>query len=365
MKKAALLTCALALPVAATASDVGRWYVTPQVGGISVDNDRPVQDKDWLYGFGVGKHVNQGLSIELNANGSQIGGGPGRGDLSLYGGSLDFLGVMNRDGAVAPYVSFGIGAVENQRSPGANATDFMGQAGAGLMLKLWEGESGSFALRPELKARWDEAGAAGTLVDYIGTLGFQYSFGRTAVATPVAAPPPPPAPQPEPTPPPPPPPGDEDHDGVTDDLDKCPQTPAGVAVDATGCPRQGSVTLEGVAFELNAARLTAESQSILDSVAADLKKYPRLQIELQGHTDSSGSNQYNLKLSQARAEAVRTYLTEQGVTSSQLEARGYGESQPVDSNDTDAGRAKNRRVVMFVKSNPGDVKVQGEGSVEK
>jgi OOP family OmpA-OmpF porin len=367
MKKAAVLTCALALPVAATASDVGRWYVTPQVGGISVDNDRPVQDKDWLYGIGFGKHVNEGLSIEVNANGAQIGGGPGRADLSLYGGSLDFLGVMNREGVVAPYVSVGLGAVDNQRSPGSNATDFMGQAGVGLMVKLWESDSGSFALRPDLKARWDEAGASGTLVDYIGTLGFQYSFGRTAVAKPILAPPAPPAaPPPEPTPPPPPPPpGDADHDGVTDDMDKCPDTPAGVAVDAVGCTRQGSITLEGVAFELNAALLTAESRNILDGVATDLKKYPRLRIELQGHTDSSGSDQHNLKLSQQRADAVRTYLMERGVAASQLEARGYGESQPIDNNTTADGRARNRRVVMFVKDNPGDVKVKGEGVVEK
>lgn len=365
--KAAMLLCALAAPTVAAAEDVGKWYLTPQVGGISVDNDRLLQDKDWLYGVSLGKHVNQGLSVELNLNGAQIGGGPGRSDLSLYGASFDLLRVMNRSGRFAPYISAGLGTVQNERSPGSNATDFMVQAGVGAMLKVWESadDSSSFALRPEIKARWDEAGAEGMMADYIGTLGFQYSFGRpvqvaAAPAAPVAAPAPEPTPPP---PPPPPPPGDADKDGVTDDLDKCPDTPAGVAVDASGCPRKGSITLEGVAFEVNSARLTADSRAVLEGVGADLKKYPRLRIELQGHTDSSGSDQYNLKLSQQRAEAVRTHLVEQGVPEAQLVARGYGEAQPIDNNATAEGREKNRRVVMFVVDNPAEVKVQGEGTV--
>lgn len=362
--KEVVLLCALAAPGIAAASEVGHWYVTPQVGGISVDNDRPVQDKDWLYGLGIGKHVSDALSVEMNLNGAKIGGRAGGADLSLYGGSIDLLGVMNRAGRVSPYVSVGMGVVQNERTPGSNATDFMTQAGVGLFLKVWENQekSRSFALRPDIKARWDDAGAEGHLVDYIGTLGFQYSFGpaaKTVVATP---PPPPPAPAPEP--PAPPAPRDSDNDGVMDDLDKCPGTEAGVAVDAFGCARKGSITLEGVTFELNSARLTEGSRTILDAVAADLKKYPRLKIELQGHTDSSGSDQYNLNLSQQRADSVRTQLIDQGVPAGQLTARGYGEAQPIDSNATSDGRARNRRVVMSVLDNPGDVKVQGEGALK-
>jgi OmpA-OmpF porin, OOP family len=364
MKEVALL-CALAVPVVAAADDVGHWYVTPQVGGIWVDNDRPVQDKDWLYGVGVGKHVSEALSVELNLNGAKIGGRPGRGDLSLYGGSIDLLGVMNRSGAVSPYLSVGLGTVQNDRSPGSNATDFMAQAGAGLLLNLWKSADGSssFALRPDFKVRWDDAGAEGKLRDYIGTLGFQYSFGAPT-ARPVE--PPPPAPAAAPAPPPPPPaPADTDKDGVIDTLDKCPDTAAGVAVDAYGCPRKGSITLEGVTFEHNSARLTPDSSAVLDNVAADLKKFPRLRIELQGHTDSSGPDQYNLALSQQRADAVRAHLLEQGVPATQLVAKGYGEKQPIADNKTAEGRATNRRVVMFVVDNPGEVKVEGQGAVER
>ncbi|MBX5461214.1 MAG: OmpA family protein, partial [Steroidobacteraceae bacterium] len=155
------------------------------------------------------------------------------------------------------------------------------------------------------------------------------------------------------------------NDGVVDDQDKCPQTPAGVAVDPSGCPRQGSITLEGVTFELNSAQLTAASQTILDDLARDLKKYPNLRIELQGHTDSSGEDAYNLALSQRRADAVRAHLISQGVPANQLVARGYGETQPIDDNSTSQGRARNRRVVVLVLENPGNVKVEGEGTLQQ
>lgn len=359
--KAVGLLCALAAPLTVSAADnVGHWYLTPQVGGISVDNDRPLQDKDWLYGLGIGKHVNNGLSVEFNLNRAQVDGIAG-GNNTFTAGSLDFLGVMNRAGVVSPYISAGLGAVQNDRGPGLNANDAMAQAGVGAFINLWESSNGAntFALRPDVKARWSEAGAEGTLRDYIGTIGFQYSFGEPRAVEPMPAPAPPPAPAPAPAPPPPPEPVDTDKDGVTDQIDRCPDTPAGVAVDAYGCTRQGSITLEGVGFEVNSAQLTTSSRDVLSSLAADLKKYPRLKIELQGHTDSSGADQYNLQLSQKRADAVRDYLLAQGVSSSQLTSKGYGETQPIEDNSTAEGRAANRRVVMSVLENPGDVKVEG------
>ena len=87
-------------------------------------------------------------------------------------------------------------------------------------------------------------------------------------------------------------------------------------------------------------------------------------MELQGHTDSSGANAYNLQLSQRRANSVREYLLSQGVPAAQLTARGYGETQPITDNTSNEGRSKNRRVVMHVIDNPGDVNVQGEGQVK-
>jgi OOP family OmpA-OmpF porin len=93
-------------------------------------------------------------------------------------------------------------------------------------------------------------------------------------------------------------------------------------------------------------------------VAADLKKYPRLKIEVQGHTDSVGADAYNLDLSQRRAAEVRNYLMGQGVAAAQLTAKGYGETQPIAENTNAAGRQQNRRVVLAVVDNPGEVEVQ-------
>ncbi len=146
---------------------------------------------------------------------------------------------------------------------------------------------------------------------------------------------------------------DSDHDGVPDYLDKCPDTPAGTKVDATGCPvapvfapGKKSLILEGVNFETGKADLTPDSRAILDKVAESLKAYPEIKVEVQGHTDNRGTKALNTKLSQARAEAVRDYLTSKGVVAAQLTAKGYGPSRPIADNKTDAGRAKNRRVEL-------------------
>jgi OOP family OmpA-OmpF porin len=289
-------------------------------------------------------------------------------DLTVWGGSLDVLRVFNRAGRFSPYIGVGAGALEYDVRPGGLGANAMWQASLGAFWTIWEGNGSSFALRPDFKARWDDAHSAGRLTDYIGQLGFQFTWGGMRQ---VSAPPPPPPPPPPaaaaPAPPPPAvapaPPGDEDMDGVTDDQDRCPGTPRGVAVDANGCPQRGSITLEGVTFDYNSATLTQSSLAILDSVAEGLKKYPRLRVELQGHTDSRGPDAYNLTLSQKRADAVREYLLKAGVPSNQMTAKGYGEGQPIADNKTEEGRAKNRRVVMYVLDNPGDVDVKGAGEV--
>ena len=220
----------------------------------------------------------------------------------------------------------------------------------------------SLAMRVEAERyRIDDAvGNRGDIDLY--SAGLLYRFGAPAPAPMYTPEPPPPAPAP---PPPPPPPLDSDNDGVTDDLDKCPGTPPGVAVDATGCPLKGSIILEGVTFEYNSSVLTADSRTILDVLAKDLVKYRRLRLELQGHTDSTGSDKYNVALSQRRAAAVREYLLARSVPAANLVAKGYGEAQPIDDNNTEHGRSRNRRVALFVIDNPGEVKIVGEGTVEK
>lgn len=141
---------------------------------------------------------------------------------------------------------------------------------------------------------------------------------------------------------------DTDADGVVDVKDKCAGTPADVTVDGDGCP-DFKGKLQGVYFETSSAKLTANSETILDGVAAELKRYPDLAVEIQAYTDSRGSDELNLKISEDRAQSVRAYLINKGVSGDQLSAKGYGEANPVASNDTVEGRAQNRRVELSVK----------------
>lgn len=105
--------------------------------------------------------------------------------------------------------------------------------------------------------------------------------------------------------------------------------------------------LRGVLFDYDSAELTATARGILDGVYADLQDMPTaLLLEIQGHTDGRGSDAYNQRLSERRANAVRDYLAAKGVASARMTTKGFGESSPVDSNDTDAGRASNRRVTI-------------------
>ena len=132
---------------------------------------------------------------------------------------------------------------------------------------------------------------------------------------------------------------DTDGDGVYDHRDKCPETPAGAKVNAQGC-----WVLEEVLFDTDKSVIKTLAFSILDEVVKVLKKNPGLRVELGGHTDSVGTAVYNMKLSQKRANAVKAYLVNMGIDAQRLSTAGYGLTKPVASNDTVEGRSLNRRV---------------------
>ena len=144
---------------------------------------------------------------------------------------------------------------------------------------------------------------------------------------------------------------DSDGDGVPNNLDKCPNTPHGVPVDATGCPQAG-ITVRGdkwsvqgqVLFDLNKAALKAESKEVLGNVADFLTKNPQFKVEIQGHTDSTGTMPWNMKLSGMRADSVKAFLVKHGIAADRLTTKGFGPNDPVASNDTAEGRQLNRRV---------------------
>ncbi|GGC54774.1 hypothetical protein GCM10011387_05360 [Pedobacter quisquiliarum] len=145
---------------------------------------------------------------------------------------------------------------------------------------------------------------------------------------------------------------DTDGDGVADQFDKCPGTPAGTAVDGSGCPLPkmqadsvaGTATgYEPIQFEFNSSVLKTESYPILDALSSRVRENNG-KITLKGYASSEGTAAYNMKLSKDRANSVKTYLVNSGVNASQVTARGYGEANPIASNDTEEGRIQNRRV---------------------
>lgn len=137
---------------------------------------------------------------------------------------------------------------------------------------------------------------------------------------------------------------DEDGDGVLNALDKCPGTPASFKVDAVGCLVEQTVVLQSVNFEFDSEQLTAGAMSILDSISGSLLAQTAVKVLVTGHTDALGPQSYNLGLSQRRAQAVMDYLVGKGVEASRVAADGEGEFSPIASNDTEEGRAQNRRV---------------------
>jgi len=151
---------------------------------------------------------------------------------------------------------------------------------------------------------------------------------------------------------------DRDHDGVPDKDDECPDQPGpaenkGCPLKATAAPlivvKKDRIELkQQLRFKPNRAVLLSESFPVLKQLAQTLKENPGLQVRIEGHTDNVGKAAANLKLSQTRAEAVRDYLTEQGVPQKQLSAEGFGSKRPIASNATRTGRILNRRVEFRV-----------------
>jgi OOP family OmpA-OmpF porin len=145
---------------------------------------------------------------------------------------------------------------------------------------------------------------------------------------------------------------DSDGDGIPDSKDNCPNK-AGTEANG-GCPElpketKPSFNYKNILFEFNSSVLKTSSYSVLDDIAREMKKFPSMNFYLNGHSSAEGSDKRNITLSIDRATAVKSYLVTAGINSSNLEARGFGESMPLRSNDTEAGRQLNRRVEIVKK----------------
>ncbi|MEL7045406.1 MAG: OmpA family protein [Pseudomonadota bacterium] len=144
---------------------------------------------------------------------------------------------------------------------------------------------------------------------------------------------------------------DADGDGVNDDRDRCLNTPAGATVDSSGCPVSAEIvlTVDRLNFAFDSAELDATAKSSLRAAVDVVRDNSAVELDLVGHTDSRGSDAYNQGLSERRARAALDYLVSLGVPEGQLRAVGRGESSPVADNSTEDGRARNRRVEIVVR----------------
>ena len=142
---------------------------------------------------------------------------------------------------------------------------------------------------------------------------------------------------------------DSDGDRVADYLDKCTATPPGTPVDGQGCPLGAALSIvTNINFDFDSAIVRDDARPKLDRVVALLRESPHLNVRVVGYTDSTGPAAYNGELSLRRAQAVREYIVSRGIAASRVSARGRGEADPFVPNATREGRAVNRRVEFEV-----------------
>lgn len=322
------------------------WHFTYQIGSAELDSDRNTDDGEVWNSISFGRFLGNNFSLDFEYDefdakfrGFQTAAPGARFDEWR----LNTWGLMGRyyfgDRPFRPFIAAGIGSTKHRSvlDEGKAAAVSLGLGLHGQIHKHW-------SVRGQVLWRNDDDSDSlenkGNFVDFFYGVALSYDFGG------VEPPPPPPPPPAEPPPPPPNP--DLDGDGVPNERDKCPNTRPGAVVDLDGCEVEAVISLDNVHFDFDKATLRPEAIAILNDAAALLATHERVVVEVAGHTDSVGAEQYNQALSERRANAVRDYLISQGIRASRMTARGYGELQPVATNDTDEGRQMNRRVELIV-----------------
>lgn len=354
-----LSVCLIAAPAMAD-SKVGSFMINPAVGYSVPDSDRNLNDGVTYQLSGEYRATeNWAGQLYYNESGTENEGVAGQSDNSIdyqkYG--VNALYYFNPESALQPYLKAGVGAGEYESD-----NDTQVHLGIGARYYFTQ----AFSMNAELS---DAHSLDDDLDDGLVLVGLAYSFGGSESK-------PAPAPVKEAAP------ADSDGDGVIDANDKCPGTPAGTPVDATGCeldsdgdgvvdskdacpgtPAGTKVDAKGcvpqkavmesfklnITFPTNSDKITAQYEPEVKKVAEFLNKHSDVTVVIEGHTDAQGAEAYNQQLSQRRADAVRTSLiTKHGIAADRVTAKGFGESKPVASNDTAAGRAQNRRVVAVM-----------------
>ena len=358
MKKAVV---ALSLVGALAISSQAYMYeLTPTIGGVIPEGNLDLDDA-LSYGLRLGVNVDDYFFDQIEAgveHAPEVGIKNTNLDVDVTRFFVNIIKEYEIASKTSLYGLVGVGYERFSQELAGNENDGFGNYGIGVKYALTE------ALN--LKAEARHAITFNGNNNFLYTLGLSFPFGtKTPKAAPVEA-----TPYTEPTPVPVPAPDsdgdgvpdgydkcpntpkgaqvdaygceiDSDNDGVVDSKDECPNTPKGVIVDEVGCAQ--TITLR-VMFGFDQATIAPEYMDKIEEVADFLKRHKQFNVKLEGHTDSKGSEAYNKKLSYARADAVAKALVGLGVDKGRISAEGFGEGSPIATNDTEEGRALNRRV---------------------
>lgn len=295
----------------------------------------------------VGKAINRWFGFEIAAFGHNYTGDATTSDMRDYGGKVDGLFFYSRDLNFSPYFGVGVGSIQTDiKNTDSSSTDPFADVGLGFM-KFFEIAGQDLGVRGDVRYRhifFGEDAFDGDQQDDVGEAVFKVGLVVPLGVRPETAPAPA-APAAC---------ADSDGDSVCDTADLCPETPKGTPVDAKGCPVEKPAAkgdpnqkFEDVHFAFDKWDLTDYAKALLDNAALviqDLaKSYPELKVDVAGHTDWVGTDGYNQGLSERRASVVKQYLQRKGVDGTRINLQAFGEARPKATNETDEGRALNRR----------------------
>jgi outer membrane protein OmpA-like peptidoglycan-associated protein len=326
------------------------WYFAPMLSYTRADAVRGTKSNGYGAALALGNRSDI-AAIELAAlytrlpsssgSAAQIAGG----ELSLMVGPFFEQEILSRFFGI---VSFGVVSEKDVPAEKQSSSNIIGDAGIGYMQPVtWFGWK--WNIRSEIRYRYDyqqppqPAGSPSNFKDWVFNVGLQIPFTQPAepvppppavTVVPASTPEAPPAPAAEPAKP--------------AEAAPAPAPAEAAPINIETAKAGDTIVLSGVTFNTGKSTLTANAKTILDGVAKQLMSRPALKVEIGGHTDSQGRPESNQKLAERRAESVRNYLIEQGLSPDQLTAVGYGQDVPVDTNDTPEGRERNRRVEMKV-----------------
>jgi OOP family OmpA-OmpF porin len=360
MKKAAVVLSLMG--VLAISSQAYMYELTPTVGGVIPEGNLDLDDA-LSYGLRLGVNVDDYFFDQIEAgieHAPEVGVENTNLDVDVTRFFVNIVKEYEVASKTSIYGLVGVGYERFSRELADNENDGFGNYGVGVKYALTE------ALNLKVEAR--HAVTFDGDNNFLYTLGLSFPFGsHTPKAAPIEVTP---YVEPEPTPAPAPAPDfdgdgvadgydkcpntpkgaqvdaygceiDSDKDGVVDSKDECPNTPKGVAVDEVGCAQ--TITLR-VMFGFDEATIKPEFMEKIEEVATFMKTHEQFNVKLEGHTDSKGSEAYNQKLSIQRANAVAKTLMSFGIDLKRISAEGFGEGNPIATNETDEGRALNRRV---------------------